>query len=206
MTIRLRNVLGVVALVGATTFITTEVVSQQHEDQMADMQAMMDKWMEYAQPGEEHAELAKAAGTWKQSMTHWMYPGAEPQMSTSTAEFKSIMGGRFMIEKMRGEFEMNGEPYDFEGLGIFGFDNMKQKHFYVWIDNMGTLMMTGEGERDADGDVVYFSELPNPMSGGTMKVKSVSKVVDDDHNVFQMFEQLPDGNWHQTMEIDATRQ
>ena len=100
--------------------------------------------------------------------------------------------------------EIADEDFEFEGHGIFGFDNMKQKHFYVWIDNMGTLMMTAEGERDADGNIVYFSELPNPMSGGTMKIKSVSNVVNDDHHVFEMHEQLPDGAWHQTMKIDAT--
>jgi hypothetical protein len=203
MAYRIRSIIGAAALVGATTVITSQVVSQQQEQEMAEMWA---KWMELAQPGKEHAEMAKLAGAWNQESTHWMHPGAEPTTSTSVAKFEPILGGRYMIEHVTGQNEFMGEVHDFEGIAILGFDNLKQKHVFAWIDNMGTMIMTGEGDADETGKVItYYSEMPNPMGGGTMQIKSVSKIISDDETVYSMHEKQPDGSWFKNFQIVSTR-
>ena len=220
-----KTVAVVVATVGATTLITERVVSQDYKKQIekkagelgkqaekeidhqlgGNQDEQMAAWMKYAEPGPQHERMAKWAGMWRHESTHWPYPGAEPQTSTSTAKFKSIMGGRFVTEKMSGKINFMGEERDLAGFGIFGYDNFKQKYFFGWIDSMGTMMMIGEGEEDDTGDIVYYSTLPNPMDGGTQKVKSISREVSNDKQVFEMYMQMPDGSWFKNMEIVGTR-
>ncbi len=203
-----KNVLGVTVIVGVTTAITTRVVSQDYGEETGEMahQEMMQEWMKLAQPGPEHAELAKAAGTWDQEITMWMYPDAEPQTSAGVATIKTILVGRFLIEKVRGEMDMDGEKMLFEGLGIFGYDNFKKKYVYTWVDNMGTMIMLAEGTSDATGKVItYVGEIPDPTTGNMITVKTISRKESDDREVVEMHNKLPDGAWFKSMEIVMTR-
>jgi len=223
MAIRFTHVLYSAALIGATTLITSQVISQddhdhdhphgdhdhahgEHAAAQADMDAMMEAWMKTAQPGAEHAEMQGMVGEWHLDQKHWMYPGAEPETMESKAKMKPIMGGRFIMEHVHGKVDLNGEMHDFKGMGIFGFDNISKKHTFVWLDNMSTTMMVAHGERNEDGDIVYMSEMPNPMTGETMEVKSVSRVIDEDKNMFMMFKKGEDGAWFKDFELTATRE
>lgn len=205
MAIPCRNLLCAAALVGGTTLVTSQVLSVQHEKELDQQTAMMEEWLKLAEPGPQHAEMAKAEGEWHQANTSWMYPGAEPSKSTSTSKLKSVLGGRYIIEKTSGAWEINGEQMPFEGMGIHGFDNAKQKYVFAWIDSMGTMIMTGEGTADESGKVItYYSEMPNP-EGGTMRMKSVATKIDNDHQKFEMFMQMPDGSWFRHMEMIQNR-
>jgi hypothetical protein len=200
-----RTILGAVALIVASSAVTTQVLSQQDKKQ-APAPPDMEVWMKLAQPGPEHAQLVKSAGTWEQKSSHWMYPGAQPETSTSTAQMEAILGGRFIVEKVRGSMNMGGQPFEFEGFGIFGFDNYSKKHVFAWADNMGTMLMTAEGTADPTGKVVtYLSTMPDPSTGATMEVKSVSRHVNDDKQVFEMHMKQPDGTWFKNFEIVSTR-
>jgi len=68
----------------------------------AEEQAMMEKYIQAATPGPEHQRLAKLAGKWKLQVTSWMAPGAPPQKSEATAEFKTILGGRYLHQEVKG--------------------------------------------------------------------------------------------------------
>lgn len=196
------KILGGAAVLGATMLVTQQVVSQQQEAQMDEMMA---RWMELANPGPEHAKLARMAGAWNQKSTHWAYPGAEPSVSDGTATYEPIMGGRFLLERVESKMNFGGQEVDFEGMAIIGYDNLAEKHFYAWIDSLGTMLMLGEGQEIANGDVVYYSELPNPMGPGTMKMKSVNRIVDNNHIMFDMFYQQEDGQWFKNMAVEAAR-
>jgi hypothetical protein len=206
MTIKLT--LSALALVGATTLITAEVVSQSYEGQVADAQAAaaaeMEKWMALGQPGEEHKEMAEHVGRWEQVQKHWMAPGIEPSSGTAISEIKSIFDGRFLVEKIKGTFVMDGQEVPTEGLGVFGYDRVKEKQFFVWFDSMSTSCMYGEGVKNADGDIVYMSEMTEP-GGGTMTIKSISHMTDSSAHEFTMHREMPDGSWFQMMESTATR-
>lgn len=99
-------------------------------------------------PGTQHAELAKLAGTWSGKTTMWMAPGTEPMRSECTTTMTVIMDGKFLQCQTEGEMPGMGA---FKGMGMYGYDNVSQKFQGMWIDNMGTGMMTGPGERSADG-------------------------------------------------------
>src|SRR5439155_6493988 len=66
-------------------------------------QEMMQKYMQAATPGPEHQRLAKLAGKWKLQFTSWFAPGAPPQKSEGTAEFKTVLGGRYVQQEVKGD-------------------------------------------------------------------------------------------------------
>ena len=205
MAISCRNLLGAAVLVGATTLVTSQVVSRQDEP-AGGPDAGFEQWMALAQPGAEHARLAQVVGTWHQDTTHWMVPGAEPNRSTAKAVVRSVLDGRFITQHVSGEFEFGGQKFDFEGMGLYGYDNLERKHFFAWVDNMGTMMMTAEGTTDADGNIVYYSTMPDPMTGGKVKVKSILRFDSESRHTFQMHSEQPDGSWFKNMEITARRE
>lgn len=192
------------ALVAGTMLVTTHVVSQEQGEMNPD--AMKEMWKKAAEPGPQHKEMARFAGHWKQNTKHWdmMTGSAEAEETVNWAEYKPILGGRYMVEHLSGTSKWDGEEKAFEAMGVFGYDNMRQKHFFLWFDSMSTGYMLGEGDEDENGNVVYYSDFE--MGGGmTAKFKSVSRIVNDDRTEFEMYMQTPDGEWVKTLAIDSER-
>jgi hypothetical protein len=100
---------------------------------------------------------------------------------------------------------MMGEPY--EGIGIDGFDRIKQKYVAVWMgtDSTGIFMM--EGTADETGKVVtYVGKMDDPLTGQKDKpYKSIAREIDKDTVVFEMYEGAPDGGEFKNMEIRYMR-
>lgn len=207
----IKRSLVTTAIVAATAVITSTVVSQmQHEtpDNPYAAKAMqrMEKWTLLGQPGPEHRRMAQTVGQWQQKNTHWMYPGAEPMVSESTATIEPMFDGRYLIQRSKGAMEWEGQTMEFEGFGLFGFDNYTKKHFFAWTDNWSTMMMTGEGEADESGNVVtYYAEMPDPTDGSICKWKCINTVVNKNKTKFEMHEKLDDGTWFKHVEIVSTR-
>lgn len=204
----MRSVLLGLLLIAATAMITTKVVSQNADaDHLPMSEAemeMMAKWSAYAEPGETHQHLAKRAGEWNYQVKYWMAPDAPPQEAAGVSKTKMILGGRFLIDHSIGNEEFEGQL--FKGMGLTGYDNGKKKYAAVWVDNMGTGMMTAEGDLDASGKVMTFAgEVFDPMIGAVKKVKSTETMVDDDTWKMEMFDVSPDGGEHKTMEITYHR-
>src|SRR5436190_20853791 len=86
----------------------------------AEEQAAMEKYMKAAALGPEHQKLAKLAGKWKAQVTAWMAPGAPPEKSDGSVEFKPILGDRYPTEEFTGS--MGGHPV--HGMGIMGYENV----------------------------------------------------------------------------------
>ena len=69
---------------------------------------------------------------------------------------------------------------------------------------MGTGIMHSEGEYDAPSQTLTeVGESTSPM--GNVRMKMVSKDIDENKFVFTMFVTAPDGNEMKTMEITYTR-
>lgn len=202
------------ALVVSTALITTQVVSQdtkpappkpgaaQPPAMSPEEAAMMEKWMEFATPGENHKLLDAKAGKWNGEVTHWMAPGAPAESMTCTANIEWIFDGRYLMEEVEGSF--NGET--FLGKSCAGYDNMKKKFFWAWIDNMGTGIMHAEGAYNASTKTfTYTYDHPDIMAGKYNKGRSVEKVIDKDHFVTEMYGPGPDGKEFKMMEIKYSR-
>jgi hypothetical protein len=146
-------------------------------------EAMMAEMMKFATPGEQHKALEPLVGTFKATTKMWMGPG-EPQTSEGTCERSWIMGGRFLMAKHTGV--MAGMP--FEGMEILGYDIRTGQYVNTWIDNMGTsISMSTSGKMDA-ATKTMSTEMPmfDPMVGGMVPYKNVTKIVDPNTNVFTM--------------------
>ena len=167
-----------------------------------DQQKMMEAYMKTGALNENHAFFKSFAGKWDVTTKAWMQPGAEPSLSQSTARAELILGGRFLRIEITGT--MFGQP--FEGLQILGYDNMKKKYNTFWIDSTSTAFFTTEGTRDEKSKVITeTAEWADPMTGGTMKVKTKTTLIGEDEYVFEMFMVNPDGTEFKSLENRAKR-
>jgi hypothetical protein len=188
----------------ATTMLGASVLSQPADPADGGMPAMdpaaMERWATVSTPGEQHAELASSAGRWNVTSKFWMDPAGEPETSQLQSVITQELGGRFVSERMSGE--VMGMPY--EGFGVFGYDNHKEKWTSIWMDNMGTAMVYAEGDETAEGTIELFGEMYDPMLDKTHEFKIV--LSEDGPNVHQMaMFAKHDGEWTKGMEMTYRR-
>jgi Protein of unknown function (DUF1579) len=172
---------------------------------------MMKQMMEMSKLNENHKLLADMNGNWNYTIKFWMNPdpNAKPQESKGLATRKSVMGGRYVVMDVIGKMQMpdqNGKMKDmqFKGMGVEGYDNVKQKFVASWIDNMGTGIQFSDGTYDpATKTLTYTSEI-EMMPGMKTPVREVLKVTDKDHMMLEWYE-TRGGQEKKTMEIAYTR-
>jgi hypothetical protein len=210
---RARAVLSVLVLVVAVGIVASQVVSEEppkKEEPKPDasfgaeaMGQMMAEYAKWGALGEQHKEFAKAVGDWETTCRIYMAPGVPPMESKGTATFKTILGGRFLVQEYKSE--MMGQPY--EGMGIEGYDNFKKKYVSIWMDSMSTGIWSSAGDCDSTGKTcTYYGAMDDPVTGVQDKMgKMVVRVVDDDKHMFDMYELLPDGTEKKCMDIEYTR-
>lgn len=164
--------------------------------------AEMEAWMKAATPGEHHAHLNYFVGTWNVTVRSYM-GGPEPMTSSGSSTVEWIMDGRFIKDNFKGDFM--GSP--FQGMGITGYDNLLGHYVGVWMDNMGTGLMTSKGKYDAATKTFTFkAEYADAMNNGKMKkLKEVMKIVSDSEYVFTMYDVSEDGEPKKEMEITYKR-
>jgi hypothetical protein len=174
-------------------------------------QEMMKQMMEMGKLNENHKLLSSLDGNWTYNIKMWMNPdpNAAPQQSKGTATRKSVMGGRFVVMDVTGKMQMPDETgkmkdVQFKGMGVEGYDNVKQKFVGSWIDNMGTAIQFSEGSYDpATKTLTYASEI-EMMGGMKMPVREVIKLTDKDHMTLEWYE-THGGQEKKTMEIAYAR-
>lgn len=174
----------------------------QEEDPQA---AAMEHMMQLATPGVHHKHLARFSGNWSAtSRFRWSpdQPWSEHKMESKV---EMIFGGRFAKISVKGE-PLLGSPVPFEGLGILGYDNQTATYTSVWVDNMGTMTVLGEGSCENDGKVIHFtSSLVDPMSGEDTWMRSVYKLEREDAFTLELWIPGPDGEEFLSMETRYTR-
>lgn len=183
---------------------TVAAISQEKEAKGPEMDkdAMMKVWKEIATPGAHHDILTKLAGSWETTSKAWMEPGAPPEETQGTAEFKMVLGGRFLQQEATGE--MMGQP--FSGMGLTGYDNFKKQYTMLWVDDSGTAMYTAEGTPDATGKIITFKGKSDDWMTGKkdQPVKYVSTIVDNDTQLFEIYG-YQDGKEMKMMEMTYKR-
>jgi len=93
----------------------------------------------------------------------------------------------------------------FEGISITAFDNATKEFNNVWIDNMGTGVMTSKGKYDeASKKVVLKGTYVDPITGNEEPFMETYEVVDNDHHTFEMFT-YPGGQEFKSMIVEYTR-
>ena len=164
-------------------------------------QAMMAAWQKYASPNDNHKILDPLVGTWSHVVTWWMTPDSQPEMSNGTSETKWVMGGRYLRQAVK-DTSMD-QP--FEGMGFTGFDNGRQTYQTIWMDNMGTGMMIGEGTYDPGKKTLTdHGRFTDPMIG-QRSYRGVITFVDDVHYRYELYVADKNGKEFRMMEIVYTR-
>ena len=168
-------------------------------------QAMMEKMMKMGTPGENHRVLDAFVGKWNCTVKNIMNPGDKPQESKGTSESKWIMGGRFLEQDFNGEPMMGMGP--FQGLGITGYDNMKGEYNSIWLDNMGTGMMTSRSSYNAAAKTIEETgSFSCPVTGEKEKrFTGGLKIIDHDHYTYEMYFTGHDGKPFKSLEINYVR-
>ena len=131
-------------------------------------------------------------------MKWWMSPDAAPQESTGTSDVKSMYDGRFIEATVSGMHM--GQP--FMGRQTMGYDNLKKEFTSTWIDNMATGMMSSSATYDAATKT--FTESGNfscPLKDGPMTYHALTKIIDDNTYMYEMYMPDKDGKEFKSMEI-----
>ena len=123
--------------------------------------------------------------------------------SEGKAEFKWILGNRFIQQTYSGS--MMGQEFD--GLGLFGYDNYKKKFISTWVDSISTTKNDAEGLLDRSGKVInFYGTLDEYLTGEHDKpVKYVLDMSDEDQIRFEIHD-LAIGKDSMVVEIRYTRE
>jgi hypothetical protein len=171
------------------------------KDREMDMQAMMEVYRNLGTPAAPHEMLAGMAGTWSARMESRPEPSGPLMESSGTSVLKMILGGRFLQQEFSGD--MMGSP--FNGIGVTGFDNHTKKYVSTWMDSMGTAILFFEGTGSADGKAFTQECRHDDPIKGPMKWRSVTRIVDDNTHLFEMYSTGMSGKEEKMMEITYTR-
>jgi len=183
--------------------MTLPVIAQEGEmpqmtpEQMAEMEA----YMKAGALGPQHELMAEHAGTYDVAIKSWMDPAAPPMESKGVAIRTLHMGGRVLHEEFQGD--MMGTP--FTGLSRSGYDNVTGTWWSTWTDSMSTGIMVSEGECDEKGSCTYIGTYNDPIKGGPVTNRYVSKWSSPDEQYFAMYGPGAHGTEVKMMEMVYTR-
>jgi Protein of unknown function (DUF1579) len=150
------------ALVAATPWQDAKAKDGAGMPSADDMAAMM----KFGTPGPMHADLAKQVGKWTVTGEWIMDPAAPPTKTSGTAEFKMILGGRYIMQ----ELSSTSSWGPFNGVGVTGYNNGTGKFEDVWMDDMSTAIFNCTGEMK--GDVASFAgDMYDPITKSMSKMR-----------------------------------
>ncbi len=197
---------GLIAFAFAV-FAASSLLAQEKKDGKTttpSREEMMARWQEFMTPGATHKKLDYFVGSWNVKSESWMNgPDGPATTSQGTAEYKMILGGRYLQEDFTGE--MMQQP--FNGMGFTGYDNFKKKYIGFWIDNSGTAMSTMEGEMDASGKTLtMWGKMDDPATGTKdHDIKYVTRIVDNNTNIFEVYDITAQGDKQPMLKLTYTR-
>jgi hypothetical protein len=195
-----------IAIAGALVLAGADAASQENAPKQpspAEMQEMMKKWQEIATPGPAHRVFDNLVGKWETTSSMWWSKDSPPQQSKGTSDVRWIMDGRYVLEEVSGD--MMGMAW--KGMGVTGYDNFKKKYVFTFLDNMGTAILTGEGDFDAKNNVLTsYGKMDEPLTGEKNKtVKYVTRVISKDKHVFEIYDLVGTPHEFKVIEMVYTR-
>lgn len=198
-----RTLLPALAL--STLLVTLPAYGQEEEKEYegaretAEMDAMMEAWIEAGTPGAEHQWLTQLAGDWNASVK-MLNMGPEPVTSEATVHSEIILDGRFLLEEIEGTFM----DRPFHANQVTGYNNVTEQYEQGWIDNFSTGVYKYTGTREGN-TLTMWGEMKDPATGEMVKSKSEAIVASPDRIEITGYEDRGSG-WQKTMEIVYTRQ
>jgi hypothetical protein len=161
-------------------------------EQMAEM---MKKYEMASKPGKNHELLQNLVGDWKVTTKMWMDPSGPPTESRGRSRCRMMLDGRFVMEEFEGAMTMPNEKgemvtHEFKGMGLTGFDNVKNLFVGTWADSMGTGIMSMSGSYNPMKKTLtmygHMDDVGMGVYGKTVRMEQV--IVDKDKHVFTMYD------------------
>lgn len=193
---KLRQLMALAAVAG----LGWPLAASAQESGDAEMAAMMEAYEKAGTPGEHHQVLGRMVGEWDLEVRMYMDASGEPSVSSGTSVTKWVMDGRFVEEKVTGDFM----DATFTGHGLTGYNNLTGEYEATWIDNHSTQIGRYKGELDDQGRMIFVTKSKDPVTGQMVKVRSVAEFISDDEMVVKGYEDRGDGE-SLTMELRYTR-
>ena len=99
---------------------------------------------------------------------------------------------------------MMGKPYIV--IQHLGYDNKRKKSIEIMMDNVSTGLIHNEGTISEDGKTITNQgEMQDPMTGKTVKLRTVYTIIDPDHFKLEWFTTGDDGKETKTVSMMHTR-
>lgn len=168
------------------------------------MQETMQEYMVLGMPGEEHKELAQQVGRWRTTMRSREGPNSEWQTMNGSATYESIFGGRFVVGRDKGVFEMEGQRMEHESMLILGFDNLQKEWTSRYYSSMSTWSGSLRGTKNEKGEIVFAGLHVDNITPNGRPVKAISRWEGNDKMVFKMWDSIA-GEMVHTMTWTAER-
>lgn len=149
----------------------------------------MQREMQNAAPGAEHARLAKLAGDYTTAGKFTAAPGAAPMEFGGDAKLSMTLDGRFLVEEDTGTFA--GQPS--KSFKMLGYNNASKRYEGIWTYTMSTAIMTLNGASADGGRTVSFNASWDDEAGAKRNLQIVMRQIDDDHFVVELTDKSPDG-------------
>lgn len=142
-----------------------------------------------AMPGPTHQQLAKRAGLYA-TTTHFKPSADVPAIeSTGSVKLSSVLGGRFLSEETLGKTP--GAPIT--GIRLWGYNNGSKQYEAMWTYTGSTAIMTMFGKSKDDGKTVEYQAAFDDEAGEKMKLRVVTRQVDNDHFTVELIAKAADG-------------
>lgn len=92
---------------------------------------------------QSHPQLAALVGQWQGMTQTWFEPEKLADESLWRAEFKLVLGGRFLFYTYQGS--MQGAPL--EGIALLGYNPQRKRYEMAWVDtfHMSSAIMFSHG-------------------------------------------------------------
>lgn len=195
----------VALLVFGALFLTSCAAREPRSERPAPQSAMPspEEMARLSTPSEHHHKLAPLIGTWKHTVHWWMDPHGAPQVMKGTNVNRWILGKRFVMQEVKSA----DKKRPFEGIGLTGYDNVRERYTGVWMDTMGTGMMSATGiYSPTENAIKEHGTFSCPISGDkTQEFRADWKIIDDDHYRYEMFINDTHGKEFKMMHIDYER-
>jgi hypothetical protein len=163
--------------------------------------ALLKSMAENGKPGPEHQKLQPLIGDWNFIVRMWTDPNQPPAEFTGTVERKWIMGGRFVQETARGEYD--GKP--FEGMGLWGYNAAEKKYTHVRACSLSGTICSEQSEYASSGaKFECATEGRCPLSGENVKGRDEVVIAGPNRIVMNVFKTV-NGKEVKAMEIVSIR-
>ncbi len=175
-----------------------KMLTHQHKTPGAMCQECM---QEFITPNANHELLRSLEGSWTATIAFRATAQTPVSTSQATVESRMILGGRYLERIIRGRDD------GFEARIVSGHDNFRGEYTSMWFDNMCTGMITASGRFDPKTKTINEEgSMSCPMTDQAHRwFRSATRIIDEDHYVYEMFKRDDEGEEFSTMTIEYTK-